>query len=266
MPEQTIFAVLPPARRTWAVSAVHGEADRLVALHDALADHLQPTDNLVYLGNFLGRGDVGATVHELLLFRRRVMAYQADSDGGTIVHLRGSQEEMWHKLLQIQFAPNPRDVLEWMLTQGVGATLLAYGGSFDEGRRAAAGGPVALSQWTNRLRATIRATDGHEKLLSALRRAAYAEDRTLLLVNAGIDPARPLSQQTDTFWWGGRDFDAIDAPFDGFRRVARGYDARHGGVAVGDVTVTLDGGCGFGGPLVAACFDADGALSEMVEA
>ena len=37
MPEQTIFAVLPPARRTWAVSAVHGEADRLVALHDALA-------------------------------------------------------------------------------------------------------------------------------------------------------------------------------------------------------------------------------------
>ena len=30
---------------------------------------------------------------------------------GDIVFLRGSQEEMWQKLLELQFAPNPREVL-----------------------------------------------------------------------------------------------------------------------------------------------------------
>ncbi len=152
-----------------------------------------------------------------------------------------------------------------MLTQGVGATLEAYAGDVGEGRRAAAMGAVALSQWTNRLRATVRSADGHERLLAALRRCAYSEDGALLFVSAGIDPARPLSQQSDTFWWGGRDFDAIDQPYAGFRRVVRGYDARHRGVVIRETTASLDGGCGFGGKLVAACFDGAGEMVDLVE-
>ena len=42
-----------------------------------------------------------------------------------IVYLRGQQEEMWHRMLQIQFAPNPKEVLPWMLQQGVGDLDLA---------------------------------------------------------------------------------------------------------------------------------------------
>jgi hypothetical protein len=260
------FAVLPKGRSTWAIASIFGERARLEALHTRLAERLAPRDNLVYLGNVLGRGDVGGTVQELLLFRREQMARQLGEDGDDIVFLRGSQEEMWHKLLQLQFAPNPREVLEWMLSQGLGATLEAYGGSITDGRTAAKLGAVALSRWTNHLRASMRAIDGHERLMNVLRRAAYTRDRAILFVNAGIDPRRPLSAQSDSFWWGGRDFEAIAQPFDGFTRIVRGADARRNGVVIKDVIASIDGGCGFGGPLVAACFDQSGHLVDMIEA
>src|SRR5262249_9603135 len=75
-----------------------------------------------------------------LLARPRTFAYD-------IAYLRGGQEEMWQKLLQIQFAPNPREVLGWMLTQGVGATLAAYGGDVRLAGGAARAGPMALTRW-----------------------------------------------------------------------------------------------------------------------
>lgn len=267
--EQTIFAALPSGRLNWAIGAVHGEAERLSALHGQLEKHIGPGDNLVYLGNFLGRGArVAETVEEMLLFRRALMAWQTDveKDGGSIVYLRGSQEEIWHKLLQIQFAPNPRQVLEWMLSQGVGATLEAYGCGIDEGRSAAALGAVSLSQWTNRLRATIRARDGHDRLMSVLKRAAFTENGTLLFVNAGIDPARGLSDQSDSFWWRGRTFEAIDRPYLDFTRVVRGFDPLRHGFVIAEHTASIDSGCGFGGPLTAACFDTTGHLVRTLEA
>ena len=264
--EETIFAVLPAGRTTWAVGSIHGDAGRLNALHRHIAERIRPDDNLVYLGNMVGRGgDILATVDALLLFRRALLALRTFDGAGEIVYLRGRQEEMWHKLLQVQFAPNPREVLEWMLSQGVGPTLEAYGGDIAEGRRAAATGAVRLSQWTNGLRAAMRARDGHDKLMSVLRRAAYTADQSLLLANAGIDAARPLSEQSDTFWWGGRDFDDIDRPYGDFRYVVRGFDYRHKGVWFKDWVASIDGGCGFGGKLVAARFDADGRPVESVD-
>lgn len=262
--DPSVFAVLPEGRRNWAVASIFGEAVRLADLHARLLQRIQPEDNLIYLGNFLGRGAVAATVHELLVFRRRLMARQLAAMHGEIVYLRGSQEEMWHKLLQMQFAPNPREVLEWMLSQGVGPTLEAYGGTIDEARTAAKLGAVAMSRWTNHLRAVMRETDGHERLMNVLRRAAYTSNGTLLFVNAGIDPRRPLSQQSDAFWWGSRAFEALSEPFDGFARIVRGAAPRHG-VAITDRIASIDGGCGFGGLFVAACFDGAGDLVAMIE-
>lgn len=263
--DSSVFAVLPDARRNWAVASIYGDVDRLRRLHDVLAGRLRPEDNLIYLGNFLGRGQVAATVHEMLLFRRALLASRLDQGAGEIAYLRGSQEEMWHKLLQVQFAPNPCDVFEWMLSQGVGATLEAYGGSPADGRAAVKGGALVLSRWTNRLRAVMRQTDGHERLMSALRRAAYTQDGALLFVNAGIDPRRPLSEQSDSFWWGSRGFEAMEGPFDGFSRVVRGADSQRRGLMMKDRIASIDAGCGFGGPLIAACFDGAGSLVDMVE-
>ena len=266
MANDSKFAILRPGGRHWAVAAIHGEAARLGALHGRLGERIRDGDSLVYLGNFLGRGEaVAETVEELLRFRCAFLARPAVFRDD-IAYLRGSQEEMWHKLLQIQFAPNPGEVLTWMMGQGVGATLAAYGGSPEKGFEATKRGAVALTDWTGKLRRAMHARDGHNALMSALRRAAYTEDDTLLFVHAGIEVSRPLSEQTDSFWWGSKDFDDISAPYGGFKRVVRGFDPRHRGVVVRDVTTSIDGGCGFGGSLLAVCFDTGGDIVDMIEA
>ena len=59
---------------------------------------------------------------------------------------------------------------------------------------------------------------------------------------------------------------AYDAGFDGFARIVRGYDPEGGGWAEDGVTLTIDGGCGTGGSLFAACLAPDGTLLDRVEA
>ena len=260
------FGTVERARRVWAVGAVHGEFARLQALHARLERGFRAGDRLVYLGNYLGRGArIVEVVDEILLFRRALMARFTLFEND-IQLLRGSQEEMWQKLLQIQLAQSPAQVFEWMLAQGVEATLRAYGVDPDSGRMRCRDGPLALARWSLELRQAIRAHAGHEQLLAALRRAAFTDDGRILFVHAGIDPHRPLAAQTDSFWWGGGDFPAITEPYDGFRRIVRGYDPAHRGLAIGEVTLTVDSGCGFGGPLSAICLDRDGAVIEVIEA
>jgi hypothetical protein len=111
----------------------------------------------------------------------------------------------------------------------------------------------------------MREADGHERLMHVLRRAAYTRDGTLLFVNAGIDPGRPLAHQSDSFWWGSRDFETLSHAYDGFRRIVRGADPRRRGVMITEIIASIDGGCGFGGALVAACFDGLGNLVDMIE-
>jgi serine/threonine protein phosphatase 1 len=263
--KQERFAVLRRARRVWAVAAIHGEAGRLASLHRVLADAFEPGDRLVYLGNYLGGSEVIATIDELLAFRRSLIArpllFASD-----LAYLRGSLEEMWQKLLQLQFAPNPREVFTWMMEHGTGAALRAYGGDEKAGATAAREGAVGITRWTQSLRAAMQARPGHYTLMSALRRAALTDDGGLLFVHAGIDPSRPLSAQSDSFWWNLGGFSRLAQPYAGFRRVIRGYDRRHSGLVESPYTTSIDAGSGFGGPLLAACFDPDGTLLATIEA
>lgn len=264
MPDRDKFAVLQGARRVWAVGSIHGEAGRLERLHEALWSRLEPGDRLIYLGNLVGRQPrVIETLDSLLTFRRaflsRPLTFVED-----LVYLRGAQEEMWQKLLQLQFATAPLDVLGWMIDQGVAATLEAYGGSVDEARHEATAGALALTRWTGRLRAAMQARRGHTDLFSALRRAAFTGDRRLLFVNSGLDPSRPLEAQNDSFWWSTAAFRGIAEPYGDSIRVVRGFAPRHPGIELGDYTATVDAGCGFGGPLMAACFDASGAPIDQI--
>ena len=272
------FVDLRRPRRIWAVAAIHADVKRLVALHDDLGRRFQPGDRLVYLGNLIGRGSsVAKTIEELLLFRRALLAVPGVlvSD---IVYLRGSQEEMWQKLLQLQLAPNPKEVVAWMLSQGVGSTLVAYGATPEQATAAARDGVRTITRFTNALRAAMRASPGHEPLFAALRRAAYtgspspcpaAENTEIapgtLLVSAGFDGTRALAAQGDSFWWGSAQFAAIKRPCSGFARIVRGYDPAHSGVTIGPVTTTLDGGCGFGGRLVCGCLSPSGDLLFSLE-
>jgi serine/threonine protein phosphatase 1 len=260
------LARLHGARRVWAIGAIRGDGQRLARLHDALGERFADGDRVVYLGNLLGfGGTILAAVDELLDFRRRVIGRHR----GLACHvavLRGAQEEMWQKLLQLQFAVDPVGVLRWMADAGVEATLRAYGGDLRQGLAAARSGPQALARWTSALQSAMNAAPGHRMLFSALRHAAFTEDRKVLFVAAAVDPARPLAAQGDAFWWGRRDILAFDAAFDGFARVVRGRDAQRRGLVESRFAVSLDGGAGRGGRLVAAGFDPDGTVLDVLEA
>lgn len=266
MAEGEKFAVLRAARRIWAVSPVHGDMARLRALHGYVAEQFAEGDRLIYLGGFLGRGDdVDGVVDELVSFRRRILArprmFPID-----IAYLRGQQEVMWQKLLQLQFAPNPKEVLPWMLQQGVGTTIAAYGGDPAEGIVRCREGALAITRWTSGLRAAMQARPGHYQLMAELRRAAYTDDYGLLFVHAGIDPDRPLDAQGDSLWWGNAGFAMLNHPYGEFLKVVRGFDRNHGGPGMSPFTITLDGGCGYGGKALAACLDPKGGILDLVEA
>ncbi|MEM7225423.1 MAG: hypothetical protein AAF495_20775, partial [Pseudomonadota bacterium] len=252
-------------RRVWAIASVHGEAERLERLHHALLGRLQPGDRIVYLGNLIGRGPaIGAAIDRLLRFRRAVLAGQY-SFACELAYLRGSQEEMWQKLLQLQFAPDPKGTVEWLLSRGVGPVLETYGSSAIEARRQAAAGPLGLTRWTNQLRAAIQARAGHVQFYASLRRAAYTHDGALLFVNSGLDPERPLETQRDSFWWNSSAFERIDQPYGSYKKVVRGFDPAHPGLRATDWTITVDGGAGYGGPLLAACVGLDGQIIDHLE-
>jgi serine/threonine protein phosphatase 1 len=264
--DQSIFATLRGDAPVWAIAAIHGQVDQLSALHHQLSRKFQPGEQIVYLGNISGHGrQTRQTIDELLLFRRAILAREG-VDCADIVFLRGTQEEMWQKLLQLQFAPNPVEVLQWMVSQGIEPTIEAYGASVQEAILAARDGTLSLTRWTSLLRQNLRAFDGHATLMSALRHAAFTDNASLLFVHAGIDPQRPLSAQSDSFWWGNAAFSTIDQPYGDYRRIVRGFDRRHAGLQETVFTVSLDGGCGFGGALLAAQFAPDGSLMQVLQA
>ena len=259
------LAELRNARRVWAIAAINGAAERLVRLHDTISDRFQEGDRVVYLGNYIGYGDaVLATLDELLDFRRRVLGRERGF-ACDVVFLRGAQEEMWQKLLQLQFASNPGEVLQWMASAGMEATVRAYGGDLRQGFAAARDGPRTITRWTGALRSVMNATPGHTALFSALRHAAFTEKKGVLFVHAAIDPSRPLAAQGDAFWWGSDDILELSTSFEGFRRVVRGVDREQRGFIECDFAVSLNGGTGRSGRLTAACFGARGEVLELIE-
>lgn len=264
------IAVLRAARRVWAVASVHGEAGRLRALHEAIAARFEPGDRLVYLGNLLGVGPASADVIDALLSFRRAVIGANGMFASDVAVLRGSQEEMWQKLQQLQLALDPAQVLDWMLDHGVGATLEAYGASATDGKAATRAGAAACARWTAEIRDRVHGRAGHDRFMSALRRAAVSMaaegEARILFVNAGIDTSRPLEAQKDSFWWPPCEPDRLDAPYLEFARVVAGYDPAARGVVEAPFTAILDAGSGRGGALVAGCFAAGGALLEAVEA
>lgn len=264
------FSSLGSPAAIWTIASIHGDLARLSALHEALAERVQPGDRVVYFGNYTGYSlESAEAVDEILSFRRRLLA-RPGMKAGDIVYLRGAQEDMWARLLQLQFHTQPLELFLWMLGNGLAHSLQAYGINPHDGLAAAREGVVSLTRWTNGLRQMLREFPGHDIFTSQYRRAAYTalpDGRfPLLFVNAGIDPGRSLETQDDAFCWNGADFAQMNAPYAPFEKVIRGYDPAHGGVYVNCVTASLDGGCGFGGPLVGAGMAADGEIFELLEA
>ncbi len=265
------FADLGSPRRIWAVAAIHGDVDRLVTLHDHIAHYFSLRDRIVYLGNYLGveSRNNPEVMDELLAFRAALLA-KPGVEASDIVHLRGPAEEAWQRLLRLQFAPNPVVALEKLLASGVEAYVRLYGISLNDMRSMARAGSMTITRWTNQLRALQRMAAGHESLTSSMRRTAYSQPsveppyKKLLFVPAGFDYTRPLEDQGDTLWWSSTSFIGGSRSQSPYARIVRGFDADNNGLGLQDLAVTLDGGCGRGGPLSCGCFAANGKLLDLV--
>jgi len=264
------FNPLGYADRIWAVSAINGDVEKLRTMHQAIWDDFKVGDRIVYHGNYFGytkESNPRETIDELLRFRRYIL--QPGVLPEDIAYLRGLQEELWQKLLQIQFAPNPSDILNWLSKQGLSIALNAYGSSINDGLHAAKSGILGLTKWTNSLREAIRNSAGHEQFFISLRRAAYTQGINgadhLLFVNSGINTSLPLDQQGDSFWLNTKSFDQINAPYQHFNYIIRGSDPRQQGVQVKENSISLDSGCGFGGPLTCAQISNTGQITSLLQ-
>lgn len=262
------YAELGIPATVWAISAIHGDLDKLINLHNKIVPHFRTGDKLLYLGNYTGYGENGAAcIDEILSFRRFILSHRGvlPSD---FTYVRGTQEEMMHKLLQLPFAPNPLDCYLWMLGNGLSSTLYSYGISPHDGIEACQGGTIYLTRWIAKLREAIRARPGHEIFSTTLVRAAYTDiagDYPILFVHAGLETSKSLADQGDRLWWGSRDFEAMETAYRPFQKVVRGYDPAHKGLYLNCITATIDGGCGFGGALVCTGFTALGEVSQILE-
>src|SRR2546423_9903860 len=196
-------------------------------------------------------------IAEMMDFRRRIMA-RPRGFASDLGFLRGAQEEMWQKLLQLQFAQNPGEVLGWMARNGVEPTVAGYGAEMRQGFAASRDGPRTMTRWTSGMRDAMNARPGHTPLFSILRHAAVALEGPLLFVSAGLNPARPLADQGDAFWWGPTDILELTAPFEGFRRGICGFAPARRGLVQRDYAGSADGGARRGGKLQAAALAPNG--------
>ena len=89
-----------------------------------------------------------------------------------IVFLRGAQEEMLSKLLQLQIAPNPTEIVKWMFEHGVDATIKSYGFNIEELLQVSMQGTMPISKWTSKLNSILLAQPGHNQYFSNLKHAA----------------------------------------------------------------------------------------------
>lgn len=267
MNDNSKFRVILPGKRIWAIASIHSDYERLKALHAAIAQKYKAGDVVIYLGNIIGQGkEVIKTLNEVLYFRRALIA-SLGACVEDVVFLKGSSEEMFRKMLQIQYANNARKVMEYMFLHGLGTVVEAYGSSVEEALSHSNLGSVSLCKWVEKLRKNMQKYDGHQKFLNSLFYASYTEDKKLLFVHKGIDPDLPLLQQKDNFWWGSsKPFERLGAAYEGFGKVIRGasenadYDkpffSRH--------FITLDLGCGYGGKLCACLFDETFSPAELI--
>lgn len=252
----------------WAISAMHGDTQRLQNLHDQMVEHIQPGDRIIYLGNYMGHsGSDASCIDEILAFRRYVLAMPGiiPSD---FVYLRGGQEEIWDKLMQLHFAPNALDVLLWMYGNGLTKTLQGYGISHHDGIEACRTGSMGITKWVSSIRKAQRKHKGHECFLTHLSQAAYTDpisSHPMLFVHSGLDDNKTLEHQQDNFWWGGYKFDKINKEYSPFKKIVRGYDPDHKGIMLNCISTTLDGGCGYGGSLIGTGFDQSGNVVELFE-
>lgn len=223
-------ATLPPGERLYAVGDIHGCLDRLVALHEMIADDIAARPvrrtTLVHLGDYVDRGTDSAQVIDWLINQPPVPADE-------FVNLMGNHE---HMMLSAVVGTDKDAPTQWLMNGGADS-LLSWGISRT----------VPPTEWAARIPLP------HLLFLRDL--AISRRIGPYLFVHAGIRPGVPLEQQSrqDMLW--------IRDPFLSSR-------ANHGVVVVHGHTpkrepvvqsnrIAIDTGAVLGGALTAVVLEGD---------
>jgi serine/threonine protein phosphatase 1 len=226
----TAPATLPHGERVYAIGDVHGCLDRLVALHELIAEDIaaRPVERttLVHLGDLVDRGSDSAQVVDWLINQPPVPA-------DVIVNLMGNHE---HMMLAALAGTDKEAPDQWMMNGGADS-LLSWGISRT----------VPATEWAARIPLA------HLLFLRYL--AINHRIGPYLFVHAGIRPGVALEQQSrlDMLW--------IREPFLSSR-------ADHGVVVVHGHTpkrepvvqpnrIAIDTGAVLGGALTCVVLEAD---------
>ncbi len=221
------YVELRECSRIWAVGSIHSNLKAFYSIKKFILNNFKQDDKLVFLGNVIGLGESSKDLLSDIIDLRFNLMSNFKLKPTDIVFLRGAQEEMFSKLLQLQIAPNPMEIVSWMFDHGVNKTLESYGYNKQEVINVASSGTVAISKWTSGLNRSILENPGHKDYFLNLKHAAFSFSKKILFVNRGVDITRPLSAQNDCFWWGYQNFSEIRKPYNSFKRIVRGYESIH---------------------------------------
>ncbi len=230
--------------RIYAVGDIHGRSDLLARLLDAIVADMARFDDgrcawLVFLGDYIDRGDESATVLELLSDLAAEPAIDA-------VFLEGN-----HEAALLRFLDDPRRGKDWIAFGGQ-QTLASYGikpPSDEDDAEALA-----------RIRDDLFFALGHH--LAFLRGLApFARSGDVAFVHAAVDPRRaaPVAESR-ALRWGHPDF-LVPDPVPGLRIVHGHYD--DGAPVVHPGRICVDTGAYYTGRLTAARLDDDVAFLEV---
>ena len=219
------FQEFKNTKRIWAVGSLHSSIKSFQSIKKYILSNFKNGDKVIFLGNLIGYNNQSKeTLTDVINFRFNLMA-NFNLNHEDIVFLRGAQEEMFSKLLQLQIAPNPREIIDWIFSHGVDQTLVSYSFEPDQFRNIATQGTIQINKLTSKLNKKISEIPGHKEFFSNLKHAAFSNSMEVLFVNRGVDLSRPLSAQNDCFWWGYQNFSLINKPYNTFRRIVRGYQS-----------------------------------------
>ena len=242
MDKASNFVELNKSNNIWAIGSIHSNINSFTSIKKFILNNFETNDKLIFLGNVIGLGENSRETLSSIIDLRFNLMSKFKLKPESIVFLRGAQEEMFSKLLQLQLAPNPSEIVEWMFDHGVNKTIKSYGFTEDEVKNIASSGTINISKWTANLNKILQENAGHTEYFLNLKHAAYSRTKKILFVNRGVDITRPLSAQNDCFWWGFQNFSTLQNPYKTFLRIVRGYESEHVNqlkISKNDVVCTL---------------------------
>ncbi len=268
MDKETNFVELKNASRIWAIGSIHSNVKSFNSIKKFITENFRENDKIIFLGNVIGLGEYSKEAITSVVNLRFELMSKFKLKPREIIFLRGAQEEMFNKILQLQIAPNPLEIISWIFEHGVDKTLESYGFSRKEVLSVASSGTVSLSKWTSKLNKSIIQNPGHKEYFLNLKHAAYSSSKKILFVNRGVDITRPLSAQNDCFWWGYQNFSTVKKPYKTFVRIVRGYESAHNNnteISKNQVVCTLFKQPLSNNSILCGIFDENGKILDLFE-